>query len=128
VVPARLGATIFTAGGRLFVADPVVYAAAYTPYLAAFRLPDAEPLWRVPLPLPGPVARSAVLGETLVLASDQGSVATPETVTGSPHTGWTSWTAGGRPGGTSAGSSGRWPARTTSASSALRAGCGCWTR
>ena len=73
-VPARLGALVFTEGGRLFIADPVRTGQPGQPgqQLAAFRLPGGEPLWRVPLPMSESVGFSALVGDTLVLSGASG--------------------------------------------------------
>ncbi|SDY46928.1 PQQ-like domain-containing protein [Micromonospora pattaloongensis] len=76
-IPARLGAQTVAAGDRLFVIDPAERVdpsgMVAEPSIAAYRLPDARPLWRVPLP----VARvrgsgaidSRIVGETLVMTA-----------------------------------------------------------
>ncbi|MDG4829798.1 PQQ-binding-like beta-propeller repeat protein [Solwaraspora sp. WMMD1047] len=90
-VPARQGALTISAPDRIFVADPPGEAAAGDRWLAAYRLPDGAPLWRVPMPLSGPLGNSLVLGGTLVLTVDWSSVARRETVGLDAATGLVRW-------------------------------------
>nr|MDT0656985.1 hypothetical protein [Micromonospora sp. DSM 115978] len=90
-VPARLGAVTFAAEGRLFVADPRVDATPSDRWLAAFRLPDAAPLWRIPMPLAGPLGTALVVDRTLVLTVDWSSVVGRETVGVDVGTGRVRW-------------------------------------
>lgn len=90
-IAARLGATVVTGLDRLFVVDPVDTTAEPRQQLAAFRLPDGAPLWRVRMPVLGPLGGSALVGHTLVLTSDWGSVAPRQTVAVDAVTGAVAW-------------------------------------
>lgn len=89
-VPARVGATIFATGGRLLVADPV-HIGEEGQWLTAYRLPDGERLWRVPLPLRGNAGPWTVSGGTLLMSAEWGAVNPPETVAVDLATGAERW-------------------------------------
>lgn len=71
VVPAPLGAVVVLADDRLFVLDPLTAdpAATVPPQVAAYRLPGAVPLARVPLTmrLGGLAQFAGRVGDTLLL-------------------------------------------------------------
>ncbi|MEV1287069.1 PQQ-binding-like beta-propeller repeat protein [Micromonospora sp. NPDC049679] len=71
-IPAQLGAVVFAEGDRLFVIDPPARSAES--FIAAYRLPAAEPLWRVPVPVGRPgwtaqLLQHRLAGETLVVSA-----------------------------------------------------------
>lgn len=90
VVSTRLGAVVFTAGDRLIVADPVSNRGG-AQWLSAYRLSNGERLWRVPMPLPGNVGPTTVLGGTLVMSAEWGTVIPSETVALDLATGAERW-------------------------------------
>ena len=90
VLATGLGASAFTAGDRLIVADPVSLSGG-NQWLSAYRLPDGEQLWRVRMPLPGNAGPVAMTGETLVMSAEWGSVFPSETVALDLATGTERW-------------------------------------
>ncbi|MFK3980449.1 PQQ-binding-like beta-propeller repeat protein [Micromonospora sp. NPDC050397] len=90
-IPARLGVSVLTGADQLFVIDPVDPTGEPRQQVGAYRLPDAAPLWRVRMPVPGPFGGYALVGDTLVLASDWGSTAPRRTVGVDARTGVVSW-------------------------------------
>ncbi|MFI6759659.1 PQQ-binding-like beta-propeller repeat protein [Micromonospora sp. NPDC050417] len=90
-IPARLGTSVVTGVDRLFLIDPVDPAAESRQQVSAYRLPGGEPLWRVRMPVPGPLGGYTLIGDTLVLTSDWGSVAPRRTVGVDTATGAISW-------------------------------------
>ncbi|WP_329108545.1 PQQ-like beta-propeller repeat protein [Micromonospora sp. NBC_01699] len=90
-IPARLGASVVTGTDRIFVIDPVDPTAEPRQQVSAYRLPDGAPLWRVRMPVPGPLGGHTLIGHTLVLTSDWGSVAPRRTVGVDTATGAVSW-------------------------------------
>lgn len=94
-IPARLGALVVTGVDRIFVIDPVDTTMEPRQQVSAFRLPDGAPLWRVRMPVSGPLGGHTLIGDTLVLTSDWGSVAPRRTVGVDIATGAVSWSRTG---------------------------------
>ena len=90
-IPARLGAVMVTGDDRIFVIDPVDTTTEPSQQVSAFRLRDGALLWRVRMPVPGPLGGHLLIGGTLVMTSDWGSVAPRRTVGVDTATGAISW-------------------------------------
>ncbi|MGW4465354.1 hypothetical protein [Micromonospora sp. NPDC004704] len=90
-IPARLGASMVTGTDRIFVVDPVDTSTEPRQQVSAFRLADGALLWQVRMPVPGPLGGHTLIGHTLVLTSDWGSVAPRRTVGVDTATGAISW-------------------------------------
>ncbi|MEV4760349.1 PQQ-binding-like beta-propeller repeat protein [Micromonospora sp. NPDC049559] len=104
----NIGATSIVQGGEaIFVIDPLGTAGVPNPHVVAFRLPGAEPLWRVPVPIAATPAGQAVAGGVpvgayvadgapLLLSANPETGDVPRTVALDTATGRTRWD---RPGG-----------------------------
>lgn len=90
VLATGLGASAFTVGDRLIVADPVSLRAG-NQWLSAYRLPDGAQLWRVRMPLSGNAGPATMAGGTLVMSAEWGTVIPSETVALDLATGTERW-------------------------------------
>ncbi|WP_460806431.1 PQQ-binding-like beta-propeller repeat protein [Micromonospora zhanjiangensis] len=71
-IDAAPGAAIALAEGRLLVVEPPGVSAERSTTVAAYRLPDAAPLWRTTLsrPLPGTVRLVGITHEVVLVTAD----------------------------------------------------------